>query len=117
MNVTIDQWVLLCALWEADGISQAALTDRTFKDRPTVTRMLDLLETKGLVFRRRSEKDRRIFEVHLTKEGRAFQAKLVSAVIALNKEILEDLDPGEVRQLFDLLDRVFGTVTRKGESC
>ncbi len=49
-DVTIDQWIILCALWEKEGRSQTELSEKTYKDRATVTRMLDLLEKKGLFF-------------------------------------------------------------------
>jgi DNA-binding MarR family transcriptional regulator len=45
--------------------------------------MLDLLERKNLVIRRRSPLDRRKGEVYPTPEGRAFQNKLVPIVIDL----------------------------------
>lgn len=65
-DVTIDQWIILCALWEKEGRSQTELSEKTYKDRATVTRMLDLLEKKGLIFRQQSSADRRIYEVFLT---------------------------------------------------
>lgn len=106
-DVTVDQWVILCALWEKDGCSQADLTDKTYKDRPTVTRMLDLLERKDLVYRRRSPSDRRICEVYLTPEGKAFQKKLVPVVLDLHRAILKGLTAKEVEQLYAMLNKVF----------
>lgn len=106
-DVTVDQWVILCALWEKDGCSQAGLTEKTHKDRPTVTRMLDLLEQKELVYRRPSTTDRRICEVYLTPEGRAFQKKLVPIVIDLHRKILKNLTAEEIEQLYGMLNTVF----------
>ena len=110
-DVTVDQWVILCALWEKDGCSQASLTEKTHKDRPTISRMLDLLEQKNLVIRRPSPMDRRVCEVHLTPEGRAFKARLVSVVIDLHRTILRGLTPKEVEQLYAALNKVFNNVT------
>ncbi len=109
-DVTVDQWVILCALWEEDGCSQASLSDRTYKDPPTVTRMLDLLERKGLVVRRPSPTDRRMVEVYLTPEGRAFRQELVPVVIDLHRDILGGLSAAEVRRLYAMLHHIFQNV-------
>ena len=106
-NVTIDQWVILCALWEKDGQSQAELTEKTFKDRPTVTRMLDLLEKKGLVVRKRSATDRRVYNIFLTSLGQNFQSKLVPIVIDLHAAILKGFSQSETAQLYAMLNRLF----------
>jgi DNA-binding MarR family transcriptional regulator len=109
-DVTVDQWVILCALWEEDGCSQASLSERTFKDPPTVTRMLDLLERKQMVVRRPSPTDRRMVEVYLTPEGRAFRQKLVPVVIDLHRDILRGLSAAEVRHLYAILHHIFQNV-------
>jgi len=57
----------------------------TFKDRPVITRIIDVLERKEMVTRRPSEQDRRIVRVYLTQKGREYQEKLVP----LAKEVLE----------------------------
>jgi len=43
-TITPDQWVVLNAVAEHEGICQRDLAGKTLKDRPTVTRILDILE-------------------------------------------------------------------------
>lgn len=50
-DLTVDQWVLIDHIFRKQGISQNELAEMTFKDPPTVTRIIDLLEKKGLVER------------------------------------------------------------------
>ena len=84
-DITPQQWAVLNRLWQQDGISQAEIADSTFKNRPVVTRIIDILEKKGRVVRRRSEQDRRVIRVYLTPKGREYEEKLVP----LAKEVLE----------------------------
>jgi DNA-binding MarR family transcriptional regulator len=84
-DVTPEQWTILNRLWEQEGLSQVELADKTFKDKPNVTRILDVLERKQLLFRQRDETDRRAFKVYLTEAGRNLKEKL----IPLAREVLE----------------------------
>jgi DNA-binding MarR family transcriptional regulator len=106
-NVTIDQWVILGALWVEDGQTQVRLAERTFKDRPTVSRMIDLLEKQGLVVRRPSPQDRRAQEIFLTPKAHRLRDRLIPLVIELNRLIMKGFSDKEVNQLFTMLDRIF----------
>jgi MarR family transcriptional regulator, organic hydroperoxide resistance regulator len=76
-DITPEQWAVLNRLWEEDGLSQVELAERTFKDKPGTTRILNLLEQKGIVARRPDENDGRVLRVFLTKIGRDLKAKLI----------------------------------------
>lgn len=76
-DVTPEQWAVLNRLWEQDGLSQVELAERTFKDKPGTTRILNLLERKGIVVRRPDESDRRVLRVFLTRIGKDLKDKLI----------------------------------------
>jgi len=76
-DVTPEQWAVLNRLWEQDGLSQVDLAERTFKDKPGTTRILNLLEKKGIVVRRPDESDRRVLRVFLTRIGKDLKDKLI----------------------------------------
>lgn len=76
-DITPQQWAVLNRLWDHDGLSQAEIADVTFKDRPVITRIVDILERKGVIVRRPDEQDRRIVRVYLTEKGRDYQGMLV----------------------------------------
>jgi DNA-binding MarR family transcriptional regulator len=84
-TVTPEQWAILNRLWEQEGLSQVELAELTFKDKPNVTRMLEVLEKQQLVFRQPDENDRRAYKVFLTQKGRDLKDKL----IPLAEEVLE----------------------------
>ena len=76
-DVTPEQWAVLNRLWEQDGLSQVELAERTFKDKPGTTRILNLLEKKKIVVRRPDEDDGRVLRVFLTKTGKDLKEKLI----------------------------------------
>ena len=54
-------------LWKEDGQSQQELCKATFRDKPSITRLVDNLEKLQLVKRVASTNDRRINRIFLTK--------------------------------------------------
>jgi DNA-binding MarR family transcriptional regulator len=89
LNLTIEQWSVLCQLWKHDGISQQDLCNRTFRDKPSITRLVDNLEKSQLVKRIASASDRRINLVQLTRQGiRLEEQTMLLAEETLNEALL-----------------------------
>jgi DNA-binding MarR family transcriptional regulator len=86
LNLTIEQWSVLYHLWKEDGKSQQELCKATFRDKPSITRLVDNLEKLQLVKRVASENDRRINKIHLTKQA----SKLQEQTMLLAEETLND---------------------------
>ncbi|MHA7219875.1 MarR family winged helix-turn-helix transcriptional regulator [Arthrobacter sp. MDT1-48-3] len=75
--------------------------------QPSLSRMVDRLEAKGLVRRRPAETDQRGVELALTDEGRALQRRIGSAHVHRIQEVLAPvLDPAEMAQLKALTDKI-----------
>jgi DNA-binding MarR family transcriptional regulator len=86
LNLTIEQWSVLYHLWKEDGTSQQELCKRTFRDKPSITRLVDNLEKLKLVKRVASKEDRRINMIYLTPEALQLQEK----TMALAEETLNE---------------------------
>src|SRR5687767_7637081 len=52
VELTPEQWAVLVRLWECDGRTQNELCESTFRDKPTMSRMVDGMAARGLVERR-----------------------------------------------------------------
>ena len=86
LSITIEQWSVLYHLWKQEGISQQELCNATFRDKPSLTRLIDNLEKLNLVKRVASQNDRRINLIYLTKQGQ----KLQEETMALADETLNE---------------------------
>lgn len=78
LNITIEQWSVLYHLWKKEGISQQELCNATYRDKPSITRLVDNLEKAGLVKRVASENDRRINRIYLTKQAQKLQEETMA---------------------------------------
>jgi len=77
--LTADQFRIMQRLWEAEGTNQQQLACALRRNRGSVTRILDVLERKGLVCRRCDDGDKRVNKVCLTAEGRRWQHSACTA--------------------------------------
>ena len=96
IDITPEQWTVLCYLWSRDGVTQQELCNATFKDKPSMTRLIDNLEKQQLVVRSSGVKDRRINLIHLTDKGRELEMETKPLVTAVMREALEGFSDKEV---------------------
>ena len=87
MDLTYPQYLVLLALWEADGVPVQVLSDTLFLNTNTLTPLLKRLELRGLVTRRRESADERVVTVRLTEGGRDLKARALGVPAALIREI------------------------------
>ena len=106
LNLTIEQWSVLYHLWKEDGRSQQELCNATFRDKPSITRLIDNLEKGKLVKRVADERDRRINKVYLTAEAR----KLQESSMQLAEETLNEALDGVPAEQVDLCKQVLQKV-------
>ena len=107
IDITIEQWSVLYHLWKEDGLSQQQLCDATFRDKPSITRLVDNLEKLNLVKRVASENDRRINLIYLTKQAQKLQEEtMVLAEETLN-EALETVPTDKVDVCKEVLQLVY----------
>lgn len=107
IDITPEQWMLLAALDTDDGQSQAELASQSFKDAPTVSRIMDLLAQKGLITRRRAEGDRRHYRIFLTEGGKATVERAWPAVKASRQKGWQTLSEADYEQFLRIINRVF----------
>jgi MarR family transcriptional regulator for hemolysin len=105
-GVTLGQCKVLGALRRNEGISQVRLAELTDTDPMTLVRMLDRMETSGLVERRPDPHDRRASRLYI----QAGAAPTLDAIARTHDRALGEAMAGladdERRQLLDLLQKV-----------
>lgn len=112
-GVTVDQWTVLKTLGIHADLSQKELAEFCGKDQPTLTRIVDLLVSKGLVERVVHPNDRRSFILHLTAEGNQKLEELSGKVTDIRMQAWQNLDEED----FENLKRILNTIYDNLELC
>ncbi len=100
------EFAVLSVLVSEGPRSQQRLSERMRVDRTTMVALVDALERKGLVERRRQTRDRRAYAVHVTRKGRHTVERATGIVEAAEDELLGPLSRADRRRLKDLLLRL-----------
>jgi len=111
-EITVDQWVVLQQLDRKEGLSQLEIARATFKDAPTVTRIIDLLCRKELTRRSPDPADRRRFRIELTPDGRRKIEELLPVVKNFRHEAWQGLSDAEVDHLVATLNKIFDNLSK-----
>lgn len=107
VDITIEQWSVLYHLWKEDGQSQQELCTATFRDKPSITRLVDNLERLKLVRRVPSREDRRINLIFLTEFARRLQDQTMGLANQTLNEALDSVSAAEVETCKAVLQKVY----------
>ncbi|WP_019517594.1 MarR family winged helix-turn-helix transcriptional regulator [Sphingomonas sp. Mn802worker] len=108
-GITGIQWSTMIAI-HFGMTNCAALARDLAHDKGAMTRVIDVLETKGLVQRDRDDADRRLVNLSLTQEGDAVAMRCRDGVIALWNAVLADWSADEAASLIAQLQKLRRTL-------
>lgn len=87
-------------------MNQKELSRRMNIKESTVARLVDRLERDGLVTRQRSEEDRRVFNLILTKKGKEYRKELVPEGEKFNSIVSKNITEKEMLVFMTVLDKM-----------
>jgi len=107
LDITPEQWVIMDSLYKDNGQSQVDLASGSFKNAPTISRILDLLSKKGYVERQRFENDRRRYKIFLTEEGRRVVELIIPEAERLRTQGWRQLSESDYDSFIRILNQIF----------
>ena len=107
VNLTIEQWSILYHLWKQDGMTQQELCEASFRNKPSITRLVDNLEKLGLVNRVTDENDRRSNRIFLTADARKLEEKTMKLAEDTLNEALKGVPAEHVEISKQVLQSVY----------
>ena len=113
-GMTRAQWVILARLSRQPGLSQNELAGVCEVEPITVGRLIDRLESRGLVERRFDPKDRRVRRLHLLPAAQPYLEEINGYKEAMALEISEGIDKHTQDVLVDTLINIKSKLTAEG---
>lgn len=111
LEITIEQWSVLYHLWKEDCLSQQELCNRTFRDKPSITRLIDNLEKQSMVKRMPSKTDRRINLVCLTDAAKQIQSLTIDLANQTMSEALIGVRKEDIEIVKQVFQKVYDNLT------
>ena len=105
-GTTRAQWVVIGRLASRPGLSQAELAGLAEVEPITMARLLDRLESRGLVERRPDQKDRRLRRLFLTEKAQPLLEEVGAFRAEMNEVATRGLDPSALAGLRESLGRI-----------
>lgn len=110
-SLTPFHYLVLCCLWEEDGLSTSGIADRLKQLGATLTGVVDRMEQRNLVYRQRDESDRRVVRIWLTEEGK----RLMNVLPPLGEETIlsatKNISEAENKIILQLLERIISNLS------
>ncbi|GMK37655.1 transcriptional regulator [Paenibacillus sp. CCS19] len=102
-GITSEQWSILKRMHEQEGSSIKDLALGVGKDQANVTRILDVLEKRGLVERCANPDDKRSSLLYFTEEGKKLTETLVPADAKVHQIAIDGLSEQQMEQFAQML--------------
>lgn len=104
-DLSLPQWVVLSALWQAAPLSVGDIAKYSGNAVPATSRILDRMIAKDLIKRVPDPNDRRAVQIALTERGQTLD-HLAPFWDRVNHLMTKGMTEKEIEQAFDLLGRI-----------
>jgi DNA-binding MarR family transcriptional regulator len=105
-QLAIPEWRVIANLAEHGTLNARQIVEFTTMEKSKVSRAVSNLCARGLVSQQRAEGDNRAKDLALTAPGKALYSGIVPRVLAWERELLDELSPGEYRDLMYILEKL-----------
>ena len=111
-DITAEQWRMLICLWIEDGQTQQQLSEKTGKDKSSITRLITNLEKRNILVRIPNHADGRSKLIYLTRKGIDYQEALAPIVQNTLKEAQENIPDEETDLCKSVLKKIIQNLRR-----
>lgn len=110
-KITREQWITLSILKNEKGITQQELADKGFKNKASITSLIDHMEAGNLVVRTSDKSDRRIKRIYLTKEGEQLCQDLTQSAFDVIDDAVKDIKEEDLEKSMIILNQIINNLT------
>lgn len=106
VGITRVQWIALYYLGEEEIISQCELAENMGVKASSVARLIDRMEREEYVVRKRSEKDKRRVDLHLTNKGKKLREELLPEGKKMSELVSKGISDEEIQIFKNVLHKM-----------
>jgi DNA-binding MarR family transcriptional regulator len=106
VEITPEQFSVLMALKDNDGIYQRQLGTITFKDRPNITRIVSILEEKKYITSQIAADGRQVKKLFITQSGLELCDKYIPIILSIWQDSVKEISEEEIDNLLNTIDKI-----------
>lgn len=106
MGITYEMLQIMSCLWNNEDVNQQELANKTFKDKVSLTYLINNLEKRELVVRQEYAQDRRNKKILLTTKGYELREKLQPLLLEIYTSSSENLETKLLEEMISFLQKV-----------
>lgn len=106
INLTPEQYLVMDILWDEGVMSQQTIADIIQKDKNSVTKFIDSLEKKGLVYRSVNSNDRRVNDIIVSDEGMKLKYRTTEVAINMMRNVLANIEEKELVVFDNVMNKI-----------
>lgn len=114
-GITYDQWLVLSAVSQKQGLTQIEVADLTGKEPASISRILKLLVKKELVEKLPDKKNKRAKRIYLSPAGNEIQKRATKTYNTLAKEGFNGVYEQEINLFVRILEKLKGNFEKMNE--
>lgn len=112
-SITNEQWIVLKVIAANPAVSQTEIAEKSLKDKTNITRILDLLEKRAYIERRRDDRDRRMYRIHITGQGKRVLESVNPVTLKIDEICTHSLNKKEVSEIIESLDTICDSIKKE----
>lgn len=112
-DITSEQYLILSLLVEHGELYQRQISELTYKDRPNISRIINILEEKELVKRVNDSNGRKIFKIVVTEKGKQLREKIHPVMVDIRKVMTKGISKEELENCLQTLEKMLENMKDK----
>lgn len=106
IDLTFEMLQIMMRIWRQEGLNQQELANQTFKDKVSLSYLINNLEKKGLVKRQSDTEDRRNKRIFLTPQGLELRERVMPLIQQLYTNADEKAHPEHLEKCHTYLEEL-----------
>ena len=105
--LTPEQWVVLDILYPNNCLTQKEIVEKSFKDAPSISRIIIKLINNEFITKKSDKKDKRVHNIQLTDSGKELVSRIYPKVQEVRAQGIESLNDEEISNLVKYMNIIF----------
>ena len=113
-EITPEQYLVLSIIMDSGGeLYQRQISEILYKDRPNVTRIINILEEKGLVKRVEDVNTRKVYKIAVTRDGIDMRKKIQPTMWDLRAIATQGISEEDLEKTLKILEQMLKNMKEK----